>query len=422
MSKDSIHTRWRVPGAALSALILLTLACRFSPDAPQATPTEPGFLPLTAVAQVTPSPPERRPCPVPTGSAAPPTPAEPGQAASQIQEFLNQGGNPQQFAASDPKLELSRPDVDGDSWVDLAFVVRQSQGNGIVTPGTLLIYRCTQESYRLVYTAPDQPDLSAPTVHSSGDLNVDGQDELLISRRSCGAHTCTAQVQVLQWRGGSLENGLQGPTDDLPSPVIEVRPGSQGEPDRIAVTGTSINSVGAGPFRPVTRIWAWNAGAQRYQPADEQLEPPEYRVHMLHDADRAARAGNLEQAVSAYRRVIQDDGLQGWVDPEREQALLSAFARYRLLVVELRREQPTAAQEWVNELRETTDSGGPGAPYVALGETYWNEYQRSGDLDAACRAARQFAAAQSGQILDPLYFGYANPTYSAGDMCALREE
>ncbi|MDX1601166.1 MAG: hypothetical protein R3191_06600 [Anaerolineales bacterium] len=412
----------RVPGTALAALVLLALACRFSPDAPAATPTEPGFLPLTAVAQVTPSPPERRPCPIPTSSAPAPTPAEPGQAAGQFFQFLNQGGNPQELATSGPNIDVARPDVDGDGWVDLAFIVRGSQSNGIVTPGTLLVFHCSQNSYQLVYTAPDRPDLSAPAVHSSEDLNVDGRDEILISRRSCGAHTCTAQVELLQWRGGSLENRLQGPTDDLPSPAIEVRPGSEGEPNRIAVTATGINSVGAGPFRPVTRIWSWDPDAQRYQASDEQLQPPEYRVHALHDADRAARSGDLERAASGYRRVIQDDGLRGWVEPERERALLSAFARYRLVAVELRGGQLDTVQQWLDELRATTESGGPGAAYVSLAETLWNEYQRSGDFTTACRAAREYAAAQSAQILDPLYFGYANPTYSAEDMCVLGEE
>lgn len=210
---------------------------------------------------------------------------------------------------------------------------------------------------------------------------------------------------------------MQGGTDDLPSPTFDVQQGEQGQTARIAITATGINSAGAGPFRPVTRIWTWDEQIDRYRPTSERLHEPEFRVHVLHDADRSAREGDLQQALQGYRRVIQDEGLRDWFDPERERAVLFAFARYRILVTEVRLGRPQAAQSVLDELRGSARAEGPAAGYLELAQTFWNEYQRSNDVSGACQAASQYAAAHSAQVLDPLYFGYANPTYAAEDMC-----
>lgn len=391
------------------------------PQTPPATPTEPGFLPLTAVAQATAPAPERRACPVPTAEAPQPSLGDAAQAAAQLRDYLNQGGDPRQLAQTSPALHLARPDLDDDGWVDLAFVVQDAESASIVTPGTMLAFRCQGESYQLAYTAPDRPNFSAPTIHSEEDLNGDGGDELLLSRRSCGAHTCTAEVQVLSWRQGTLMNILAGATDDLPSPEVQVLPADDGRSARVAVTATGVNSVGAGPFRQLTRIWTWDAEADRYQVDGEEQQAPQFRIHALHDADRAAREGRYQEALTGYQRVIDDQGLQDWMEPEREQAILAAYARYRVVVVQARQGQFGAAEAELQNLRGAVGEG-PGSPYLDLAEAYWAELQATGEIDAACRVARQYAAAHSAQILDPLYFGYSNPTYGAEDMCALAQE
>jgi hypothetical protein len=213
-----------------------------------------------------------------------------------------------------------------------------------VTPGTLLAFRCQGESYQLAYTAPDRPNLSAPIIHSEEDLNGDSGDELLLSRRSCGAHTCTAEVQVLSWRQGTLMNILAGATDDLPSPEVQVLAADDGRSARVAVTATGVNSIGAGPFRQLTRIWSWDAEADRYQVAREEQQAPEFRIHALHDADRAAREGRSQEALTGYQRVIDDQGLRDWMEPAREQAILAAYARYRMIVVQAKQGQLGAAE------------------------------------------------------------------------------
>jgi hypothetical protein len=39
------------------------------------------------------------------------------------------------------------------------------------------------------------------------------------------------------------------------------------------------------------------------------------------------------------------------------------------------------------------------------------------DLAAGCTAAQVYAASHQGDVLGPLYYGYANPTYTEADLC-----
>ena len=52
-----------------------------------------------------------------------------------------------------------------------------------------------------------------------------------------------------------------------------------------------------------------------------------------------------------------------------------------------------------------------------MGAGFWRTYQSGSDIATACRDAASYASANSQTILEPLYFGYANPTYQASDIC-----
>jgi hypothetical protein len=54
-----------------------------------------------------------------------------------------------------------------------------------------------------------------------------------------------------------------------------------------------------------------------------------------------------------------------------------------------------------------------------LAQTLWDEYQATGDLAAACQAAQDYAQQHSQSVLDTLYYGYANKTYVASDICPI---
>ncbi len=408
--------------AALAATSALLLACRFSATPTPIPPTEIGFLPLTAVASVTPESPDRRVCPVPRTDLEPFTISDLTGAASALRSYLNGGGDPTSLEQANADLEMARPDLDGDGWVDLVFILQDpSSEQSVHGTGTLLAFHCQEDQFELAFAAAARPDLGAPQLHSSSDLNGDGRDDLLFSRGACGAHTCTAQVQLLMWIDGDLENRFEGPTDDLPSPRVSVRTPQEGPAD-IAITAQGINSVGAGPFRPITQIWTWDAQARRYRQTREQIHQTDFRIHLLQDADRAALHGDHALAIGLYQQVIEDDALRGWLEPAEERRILRAYARYRQVVSALLEDDPETASGYLRALRKSVAEEAAASAYLDLAETFWNAYQLMGDIAFACQEARAYAAAHRSDILDPLYFGYTNPSYAPKDVCPFGED
>lgn len=420
MIKPSTITLNRLrPWLLLGTVFLLSLGCRFSPEAdPTAEPQ--GFLPLTEVANITPPPPPRQACPIEDTQPDSPTWAEPDQSARPLLDYLNAGGSPQAISPpSGQTLELARPDLDGDGLVDLAFVLAQ-QSQGQMRQGSLLVFRCLINQFELAYTVAATPELGAPEIISTQDINGSGGEDLLISQPRCGAHTCTAQVQFLTVTDGELSNRLEGATDDLPSPKINLR-ASEAGPDAIEITATGINSAGAGPFRPFSRLWAWDPNASLYRVEDESQADPQFRVHLLHDADRAASQGDFAEATQAYLRLISDDALQEWLQPEQERQILSAYARFRLLTTAVQVQDPDQASRRWRDIQDQIGAQSAGSAYRDLANAFWTTYEQTSSYQQACQSARAYAAAHRADIIDPLYFGYSNPTYTPESMCPLGE-
>jgi tetratricopeptide (TPR) repeat protein len=314
-------------------------------------------------------------------------------------------------------IEVAWTDITGDGRPDVALSVVSPHSDAFPPSGRLYLFACQGDHYQLAFASPELPDYSAPVIHAAQDLTGDGQADLLISRTACGAHTCTAQIEVLLWRSGALENRLEGASDDLPSPVIEVRgPTPQGTFD-IAVTGTGINSIGAGPYRQRTRTWSWDPASQTYVPGADVLLESNFRIHVLHDADQAAAMGDFAEALALYGQVIEDDALDDWISGNQGRANLSAFAMYRRVLTFLRWGKPVEAQAAYQALLAAHPAGSPGSAYAQMAEAFWSAYQSEADLAKACTVAQGFAASNAEQVLDPLYFGYANPAYTASDIC-----
>jgi hypothetical protein len=117
--------------------------------------------------------------------------------------------------------------------------------------------------------------------------------------------------------------------------------------------------------------------------------------------------------------VIEQDDLQDWGDEERARGTLRAFAAFRrvhtLLVLD---EHEQAAQE-LEALRSEHPQGAPGAVYADLAERLWEGVQTTGDVDQACRQVHTHAATHPSRYLEPLYYGYANPSYEIEQLCPL---
>ncbi len=419
-------------GLVFAGLLSMLMACT-PPSAATplqiATVTPPMQTPKaipSATATAVPSPPPTPPlqaCPVPPGEPPFPTLANPGSWAAEILEYLNAGGDLELLethlsAASAngaaPSLDLA--DLTGDGLLDIIISWIAWDDQTELTSATVLIFRCDSDEYRLAYAARPEKEGETPSILTIQDLTGDGLPDLLVVNRSCGAHTCFARLQLLSWAHSEFVQLLQGRTDDLPSPEVQILDSDRPGPRRIAITGTGIASVGAGPYRPRTRIWAWEPSQGRFLPVEEFLEPPVYRIHWVHDADQAAEKGHYEQAISLYQAVIEQD-LDDWIyGPEGHQRL-AAYALYRQMLVHLWRSDPATAGETLKFLQNAHPAGSPGSAYAALAMRVWEAFQEGGGRAAACQASEIFAAAHAAEILEPLDYGYANRIYTSQDLC-----
>lgn len=444
-AKASNHwkSKARLGLAVMVPLAALAAACRFSLPEPTATPENP-FLPVfasaTSIAATsesfvtdTPLPPTPTPrtgppqaCAVPDTSPATPDLSQPNTQAKTLNDYLNAGGSPDaltQFASDQHLLPMKGPvmlklDLNGDGWLDLAYSLIDPTTSLVQPPGSLYVFLCQHTSYQLVYTSAPVPEHGAPELLAAQDLNGDHLDDLLFDFPNCGAHTCFAQIQVLTWYGGQAQVRLQGQSDDLPSPVIKVEPAtSSGGLPRITVTGTGVNSVGAGPYRQRMRTWTWDSAAAAFTPSSEVELPAVYRIHVVYDAEQAAAQGDVADAAQLFKTVINDDQLKDWMDPATERPVLSAYAEFRLVVLYARAGQTDQAQSTFQSLQKDYPAGDLGSAYAQMGQTFWTAFQANGDVNTSCRAAQDFAAAHTDTILQALYFGYANKTYTPSDIC-----
>ncbi len=370
-------------------------------------------------------------CPIPPGSPDMPNLNNPHTWAPDILAYLNAGG----FVSSlldyiqasnfiEPSAKVGENlDLNDDGFEDLALVLTQAPSELTpVTSGSLLIFLCSDEAFQAAYVTSPASEAGLPKLRTARDFTGDGRPELLTVWESCGAHTCFAQAEILKWNGSGFENLWQGRSDDLPSPDIEfLGPLADGS-TTISITARGIGSVGAGPYREIRRIWTWHPESGRFEISEETLAEPKYRIHVLHDADQAALEGDYETAAAGYLRVMEDGTLDDWSSGENGRAALRAYAAFRQIVIDIRQGNTANAEAGMLFLRAAYPPESPHHTYADMAESFWEAYQVSGDLREACLAAQSYALNNPEDILEPLYYGYANRTYLAADICPLGNE
>ncbi len=361
-------------------------------------------------------------CLVTTGSPPLPDLVDPLTWASDLEHYLNQGGLLTSLLESieDRQVELEPEqtgavlDLDADGSEDLALILTGRDQVSGLSSGTLFLFLCHRDRYELAYISPPAEIPGLPSIEAGRDLNADGLPDLLISTENCGAHTCFENLQVLSYLQGRFENVLQGRSDDLPNPSLELRgPDSQGRWS-LAMTGTGISSAGAGPYRERTRTWNWDPTTGAYVSGPDALGAPRYRIHLLQDADTAAAAGDSATALELYQQVIEDSLFDDWIYGETGRRTLAAFATYRQMWVHLSQGDTGSARRSLEFMQASATNDT--ADMLELAEVAFEAYENGG-MEAACTAAQAYGAAHTPTILEPLNYGYANRAYSAPDLC-----
>jgi hypothetical protein len=340
----------------------------------------------------------------------------------EILTYLNDGASPEELAVALMLKGLNldqQPVVVEDITADGLFDVIVTIMNASAPPqGSLIIYTCQVDRYALTHIEISDALSYAPTVVHIQDMNADGQNELIISSSSCGAHTCFDDVQILSWAGSYFEHKLEGSTRDLPYPRVQLTDYDRDGVYDFEATGTAVGSVGAGPQRDHIKVWRFNPDTGYWIFAGESYGPSEFRIHVVHDADAAMRRGEYQIAFLLYQQVIEDDELRDWMSPAYERMNLSAYAYFKQVVATALRgdiEGATDIYADMNLIYRDKDQ----EAYAVMTMEFLTGFAAGGEEDG-CLSVEAFAEQYPNLILDNLgsgVYGYTNPDYSGEDLC-----
>jgi hypothetical protein len=318
-------------------------------------------------------------------------------------------------------------DFDGDLRDEWAVILYDESlpGAPFGSPGNLWIVNGDGVVYRQ-YPIPSQDiyEFLAPTIVGVADMTGDRLPELVTDATVCGAHTCYGNYRIIGFAEGGYRNlvsrepvgeGDAGDTISLSYPEPRLEDYNQDGRAELLVHGGTIGSAGAGVVRPRTEIWAWDGAAVTL--ADTQLDPTEYRHHVLYEANDRMAAGDLDGALLLYEAAINDPALRNdaffMPTPEETYAAISQFAAFRLILIDLLRGDAGRAESRLAWLAATYPgtAAADGAAALIGG---WTGPEGQAALCESIEATLAARENPTGALAD---LGYGNPGLTAAEFC-----
>ncbi len=299
-------------------------------------------------------------------------------------------------------------DLTGEGTPDILVGYLQPDGGG-----TLLIAACADGRMIQVYDATlgGEP----PQVLWMDDMTFDALPEVLFASRVCTGATdasCVYRTQLIAWRErlGRFVNLLGDPVESSRQPAIEDV--DQDQVLELVVRMDDNGSAESGPRRTGIIVYDWNGGA--YVRALTQLDPPRFRVQVVHQADAAFAAEAYAEAIALYQQAITSPDLRNWQNDDIP--TLQNYALYRLLITYAFLEDDRLL-ELVQQMQTAFPDPASAPVFIQLAQTFWSALQVTNNLRSACLEADAFIAGR-GDVLALLNrYGSESPTYTARDIC-----
>ncbi len=276
----------------------------------------------------------------------------------------------------------------------------------------LLILSPGAEGYEVAYRARAAGEVRLLAVE---DVNADGLPDVVWVDTTCGASTCFDTVNVRSWDGSLWADWTEGTITMAYADIALVEPETEGEAVQIELSGGIYGSVGAGPQRSRTEVWASVDGAP-YQLIEKTYADSECLYHTVLDANRAlldAPAIGFETAAVLYETAATDESLMKcWVRTDELEELRS-FSLFRLALIAAYQDNIDGAEDRIAELGATY----PGSIYADVGQIWLGSVAADGDAAAACETVSAYAAENPAAWEILADYGYTNPSFKAADVC-----
>lgn len=359
-------------------------------------------------------------CPPAAAPALAPLPADPRDMADEITRFLSNGGTPATLQAAlrdewdvlgEAGVVRADLDVTGEGEADVLLAFNAGSSGGV-----FMILGCADGRYQPHYQLVN-PD-GAPQLLYVGDMNQNNRPEVLFTAQTCNiladnaGADCVLETRLIGWQPqqARFESLLVGTiTSQEPPGVSDI------DDDRVLEIAARLSSAGTaqtGPLRTGLRIYDWNGA--NYLLSITQLDPPRFRIQIIHQADRSVQQRETDAAVDLYQLALNDSALQNWFDDEAD--TLNAYVLYRLLTVYAFTEDERLLSIYQAILNNYPDI--QAAPvYASMGITFWDTLQQTNNMRSACNAVQAIITARP-EALDLLNrYGSRSPTYTASDLC-----
>ncbi len=361
-------------------------------------------------------------CPPAAAPQLAPQPIDARDMADEITRFLSSGGAPatlQDNLRDDwdvlGETGIVRADFDltgeGTPEVLVTFNVPESDS------GVLMILGCSAGRYISQYQVIDEDGI--PQLIYLGDVNVDSQPDVLYSGLQCelidteeAGSECVYQTQLITWRvsEGRFTSLLSRAITSVDPPSV-----TDMDNDRVLEIVARLSSSGTpntGPLRTGVQIYDWDGTG--YLLSITQLDPPRFRIQVIHQADRNVQRRQLDAAIDLYQLALNDSNLQNWFN--NEQDIHNSYILYRLLTVYAFTEDERLLSMYQAIITNYSDL--QAAPvYAPMAVAFWDSFQTTNNLRSACQAVQDIITARPEALELLNRYGNRSPSYTANDLC-----
>jgi hypothetical protein len=373
---------------------------------------------IAALASQPTATPDSTACPALSSDAELPreNPVTAADVENEIVRYLSSGGSISSLEATlregwellgDDSFLRTDLDLTGEGIAEIVVGYTTPEGSGV-----LLILGCLDGRYVLHYQAvSDEP--SPPEIFLVGDVNRDGFTNLAFTSRVCASQdSCSYRTHLITWRPEvSRIVSLLGTTiiSDTPPDISDIDNDGVGE---IVVRLTNTGTQATGPLRTGVNIYDWNGSV--YVLSIVQLDPPRFRIQIIHEADRQFAQSNYNEAIELYALALEDDALRLWFSDELP--ILQSYALYRLMLTYAAAGQVELFPIYQQIVESFPDPENQPV-FAAIGAVFWEGFQLTNDLEAACLRVQRIIETQPKALELLNRYGSRSPTYSAHALC-----
>lgn len=364
-----------------------------------------------------------------------------------VEEVNNTTGEKKTVFIPD-KIVFTEADVTGDQTKEIIMTIMQPSAIKDYDMG-IYVVGCRGNQYQLLSDGnfPFSWQRVKPNwsrIDAIRDFNANGISEIIFSggdTNASGGGDMDMYSYVLEWNGAGFRSLLEeqpyrmGIWSYWNFPEFQDMDGN-GTTD-ILFPRHIVDSACDEPVTLWKNVYMWDGGY--YRSMWDDPGEPSYRFQAAFNADYYIEIKLYDRSEASYRRAINDSSLKPYYslewgkennrqrcdgkspEPNEPQRII-AYARFRLLELNIYLHEIGAAKSGVLYLADNYKETTPGYRYALLAITFWDAYSVRNKIDDACAAVRYEAAQFEEEVFGPMNYGKYYPVPSLETICPFHSE